>query len=136
MNNDGWEDLFISNGPENGAVNLLYLNDGTGKFTSVANDPVVSDSKPFDGASFADFDNDGDLDAFVVTWYGAKNFLYAGNGDGGFTTSAVRHLLNWVLTETTARDYDTDGASRLVCDQFWRQQEEPALGTTMAKISL
>jgi enediyne biosynthesis protein E4 len=111
VNNDGWDDLFISNGPENGAVNLLYLNDGTGKFTSVANDPVVSDSKPFDGASFADFDNDGDLDAFVVTWYGAKNYLYAGNGDGSFTylgDAAPSQLGTY--SETTAwGDYDTDG---------------------------
>jgi enediyne biosynthesis protein E4 len=116
VNNDGWEDLFITNGPQAGAVNFLYLNDGAGNFTSVTNDPIVSDSKPFDGATFADFDNDGDLDAFAVTWYGVKNFLYAGNGDptganGYFTYlgDAAPSQLGTYSETASWGDYDLDG---------------------------
>ncbi len=116
VNNDGWEDLFITNGPQAGAVNFLYLNDGAGNFTSVTDDPIVSDSKPFDGATFADFDNDGDLDAFVVTWYGVKNFLYAGNGDttgaGGYFTylgDAAPSQLGSYSETASWGDYDLDG---------------------------
>lgn len=111
VNNDGWEDLFISNGPQAGAANFLYLNDGTGNFTAVANDPIVTDAKPFDGATFGDFDNDGDLDAFVVTWYGVKNFLYAGNGDGSFTYlgDAAPSQLGTYSETASWGDYDLDG---------------------------
>jgi enediyne biosynthesis protein E4 len=116
VNNDGWEDLFITNGPQAGAVNFLYLNDGTGNFTSLTGDPIVSDSKPFDGATFADFDNDGDLDAFAVTWYGVKNFLYAGNGDTtgatGFFTylgDAAPSQLGTYSETASWGDYDLDG---------------------------
>jgi len=116
VNNDGWEDLFITNGPQTGAVNFLYLNDGTGQFTDVTDDPIVSDAKPFDGATFADFDNDGDLDGFAVTWYGVKNFLYAGNGDptgasGYFTYlgDAAPSQLGSHSETASWGDYDTDG---------------------------
>ncbi|MEK7257916.1 MAG: VCBS repeat-containing protein, partial [Bacteroidota bacterium] len=66
VNNDGWDDIFITNGPQAGAVNFLYLNDETGKFSAVTNGDIVSHAKPFDGATFADADNDGDLDAYAV----------------------------------------------------------------------
>ncbi len=111
VNNDGWDDIFITNGTDIGAKNLLYLNDGTGSFTAVTDDPIVTDSKPFDGATFADFDNDGDLDGFVVTWYGAKNFLYAGNSDGSFTYlgDAAPSQLGSHSETASWGDYDTDG---------------------------
>lgn len=111
VNNDGWEDLFLTNGPQGGAVNFLYLNDGAGNFTAVADDPIVSDSKPFDGATFADFDNDGDLDAYAVTWYGVKNFLYAGNGDGSFSYlgDAAPSQLGTYSETASWGDYDLDG---------------------------
>jgi hypothetical protein len=48
----------------------------------------VLDNDRSDGASFADADNDGDLDAFVVTYgfggVGKKNYFYRNNGDGTF----------------------------------------------------
>lgn len=84
VNNDGWEDLFISNGPSSGQNNLLYINDGKGAFTSLTNDPIVQDGAKSDGATFADVDNDGDLDAYVVTWYGQRNYFYRNQGDGSF----------------------------------------------------
>lgn len=84
VNNDGWEDLFISNGPSSGQNNFLYINQGDGTFTSLTNDPIVQDGAKSDGATFADIDNDGDIDAYVVTWYGQQNFLYRNQGNGSF----------------------------------------------------
>ncbi len=111
VNNDGWEDLFITNGPENGAANFLYLNDGAGGFTAVTSGDIVSHAKPFDGATFGDFDNDGDLDAFAVTWYGVKNYLYSGNGDGTFTyLPDAAPSVPGTFSETASwGDYDLDG---------------------------
>jgi hypothetical protein len=111
VNNDDWLDIFISNGASGGQDNQLFLNDGTGKFTLMAEDDISNDNGSSDGAAFADVDNDGDLDAFVVTWYGQKNYFYLNNGDGTFT------YLEDALTANTGThseacawgDYDNDG---------------------------
>ncbi len=89
VNGDGWDDIFITNGPASGQDNMLYINNTDGTFTTVSSDDIVSDGDRSDGASFADADNDGDLDAFVVTFgangQGKKNYFYRNNGDGTFT---------------------------------------------------
>ena len=79
FDNDGWKDLFIVNG---GLVWLipqqssLLRNQGDGTFTDVSlqagrffSTQIVSR-----GACFADYDNDGYVDAFVVT-LGGKGIL-------------------------------------------------------------
>lgn len=80
-------DLFVSNGPNPGQLAFLYRNDGAPNwtFTKITNDPIVLDAGRSDGASFADVDNDGDLDAEVATWYGDVDYFYLGDGAGGFT---------------------------------------------------
>lgn len=111
VNGDGWDDLFISTGPKAGQNNLLYLNNQDGTFTTVTNNPIVQDSSPADGATFADVDNDGDLDAFVVTWYGKPNFFYQNRGDGSFEYVPEALTANFGTYSETAAwgDYDGDG---------------------------
>jgi hypothetical protein len=111
INNDGWIDLMITNGPSAGQVNFVYLNDGSGGFTAVIGDPIVGDAKPFDGASWADTDNDGDLDCFVVTWYGMTNYFYTNNGAGTFTkVTGIPMVTQGTYSETCSwGDYDDDG---------------------------
>ena len=111
VNNDGWVDLMISNGPSGGQQNFLYLNDGSGAFNPVTGDAIVSDAKPFDGASWADTDNDGDLDCMVVTWYGVTNYFYTNNGAGTFTKVGTGPLVTTGTYSETCSwgDYDNDG---------------------------
>ena len=85
INNDDKLDIFISNGPSGGQDNFLYINNGDGTFSSLVNDPIVEDFGKSDGATFADVDNDGFIDAFVVNWYGQDNFFYHNNGNGSFS---------------------------------------------------
>ena len=56
-------------------------------FSEISNDPVTQDSKCTFGSSFADFDNDGDLDLAVANGFcnqGMANDLFENQGDGSF----------------------------------------------------
>ncbi|MBI5917588.1 MAG: CRTAC1 family protein [Bacteroidetes bacterium] len=113
---NGLDDIFVTNGPQAGAKNLFYLSNevspgAASSFTQVTDDPIVSHAKAFDGATFADCDNDGYLDAYVVTWYGQKNFLYRGGGDSWFVYDATAAPSNVETFSETASwgDYDSDG---------------------------
>ena len=87
-NNDGWEDLYISNGLQGGQLDLMYLNDGTGQFTAVTGAGIVGTSSPSDGASFADVNNDGHIDGVVSSWYGAADVVYLNDGNGNLNYNA------------------------------------------------
>lgn len=111
VDNDADLDLFISNGPKAGENNFLYKNNGTGGFTEVTNDPIVQDGKPSDGATWGDYDNDGDIDCFVVNWYDVNNLLYKNKGNGTFEQITTGNLVNDGGFSETASwgDYDNDG---------------------------
>ena len=84
---DGDLDLYLTNGP--GSANSLLANQlaetGNLEFTDVTSTAFVSSSaQDSNGVCFADIDNDGDEDLFVVAHTGA-NHLYENNGNGTFT---------------------------------------------------
>jgi enediyne biosynthesis protein E4 len=111
VNNDGFIDCFISNGPRGGQNNSLFINNGKGNFAALENDSIVLDHNPSDGATFADVDNDGDLDAFVVNWYNVNNLFYLNDGKGRFQKITAGDFVNdRGYSETAAfGDYDNDG---------------------------
>ena len=111
VNNDGLLDVMVTNGNSAGDNNLLFINQGDWNFTAASGDPVVSDNKPSDGATWADYDNDGDADAFVVNWYNFNNMLYDNNGEGTFTQITTGDPVNDLGFSETASwgDYDNDG---------------------------
>lgn len=79
-------------------------------FTNVAASAGVNTSGFGHGASWADFDNDGDTDLYVAV-YDQGNALYRNNGDGTFTnitgTAGVTGGSN--STESVWGDFDNDG---------------------------
>ncbi|MFQ5708509.1 MAG: FG-GAP-like repeat-containing protein [bacterium] len=80
---DGDLDLFVVNFDDN---NVLYANNGNGSFTKITSGVLVNDKLASSvGASWGDFDNDGDLDVFVANAEKEKNLLYLNNGEGAFT---------------------------------------------------
>jgi enediyne biosynthesis protein E4 len=95
--NDGWLDIFLSNGRSH--PDALYQNQGDGTFIDVAQQAGV-DARSENGATVAgDLDNDGDIDLIVnipcaaTTLSPQGEFLLDGNkilyhnqGDGTFTT--------------------------------------------------
>lgn len=71
INSDGFEDIYLSvGGLENGrdTRNLLYINQGDLTFVESANEYGLDDTRLTTQSSFFDFDNDGDLDVFLINY--------------------------------------------------------------------
>ncbi|MEO8513491.1 MAG: FG-GAP-like repeat-containing protein [Ignavibacteria bacterium] len=107
---DGDLDLYVSNGKRYGQKSFLYQNNG-GSFTRIFSTGPVNDSLPFDGSSWADFDNDGNPDMCTVTWYDSISVLYKNNGGGSFTFLGNSPIVSdRGFSETCSwGDYDNDG---------------------------
>jgi enediyne biosynthesis protein E4 len=87
FNDDGRIDLFVAN---DNRENLLFRNDGNGKFTDVALQAGVAlteDGRTMAGmgTDMADYDNDGRLDLFVANFADEPNELWRNEGDGSFS---------------------------------------------------
>jgi len=83
VDNDRDLDLFFTT--QFGAPNLLYLNDGFGKFSLGKVGDLSANKTNSPGACWCDFDLDGDLDVFVVNRDGEEDNLYINNGEGLFS---------------------------------------------------
>ncbi len=121
--NDGHNDLFVG---VLDAPNPLFHNRGDGTFEEAAARAGLVPVNDTVGAAFADFNNDGNLDLYLVNGgnlyrnhpdplYNAlnatPNVLYISNGDGTFRDETARAGVGhtgWGLCVSTA-DYDLDG---------------------------
>jgi enediyne biosynthesis protein E4 len=103
FDNDGWLDLFFSNGhtmeqperefPEDTFAEPSYLmRNVQGRFSDVSSDSGIRKlpNRVSRGTAFADFDNDGDIDILVVHKNDVPYFL---RNDGG-------NLKNWITLRT------------------------------------
>ncbi len=108
-NNDGLIDLFVCN--TNDQDNSLYKNIGGGRFLKINAGDIVNDGGNSVGASWGDYDNDGDLDLFVANSGDQDNFLYRNNGDGTFTKVTSGDIVNdgGHSHGSAWADYDNDG---------------------------
>jgi hypothetical protein len=109
--NDGWPDLFV---PDfSGGRNHLYHNEGDGQFSSVTQSIVSQGIGASGCAAWADYDNDGYLDLFVVNSFSTQNFLYHNEGNGTFTKVTQGSLAQDTSSGNFAGcawgDYDNDG---------------------------
>lgn len=93
-----------------GAPNALYLNQGDGSFVEAAAAAGVADGEGMSmGATFADYDADGDPDLYVTK--AGPNRLYRNHGDGTFDEVAQAAGVADPRWSTGAAwgDYDRDG---------------------------
>ena len=106
-NGDGWLDLYVtdSDGP-----NTLYHNkqDGTFSISPLTNDVALAEAFS-SGASFADYDNDGWPDLYVLNW--GENALFHNEGGQRFVNvTDTAGVGNGANGKTAAwGDYDQDG---------------------------
>lgn len=71
INADGWLDFYVCRGGvENNEMrrNKLYVNNGDLTFTERASEYGLDDQSASTGANFFDYDNDGDLDCYVLNY--------------------------------------------------------------------
>ncbi len=124
INNDGLPDIYVCGygrldhpetgltafyRPQNGGRNLLFVNQGNGRFREMAKEYGVDDPRWSQAAVFFDFDGDGDQDLYVSNDWG-DNALYLNEGN---------HFRDATLQSGTSKpgfgmgvslgDYDNDG---------------------------
>ena len=125
VNGDGLLDWFVTaifgSGADNWEGNRLYLNNGDRTFTDVTEEAGVLDGGWGWGATFIDFDNDGDLDiAHTNGWPFAysddQTRLYENDGTGHFTeiASTVGITDTGLGKGLLKLDYDNDGDQDLL----------------------
>lgn len=105
---DGDDDIYLLNqlGP-----NGLFRNHGDGTFQNVTDEVGVAlKDRICVGATFSDYDNDGDQDLFVTSTRGG-NALFRNEGQGRFTEWTKEAGLEHLGHSQTAAffDYDNDG---------------------------
>ncbi|MEN7549283.1 FG-GAP-like repeat-containing protein [Rapidithrix thailandica] len=101
--NDNDLDLFVTDYDKNTA-NLLYENTGNGNFSRIQSGNLVSKSMSTVASSWADYDNDGDLDVALANNIGSQNALYKNEGAGVFTNEnasftkqdGYHHGVSWI----------------------------------------
>ena len=111
--NDGDQDFFVT-GFE--GLNKFYKNDGDMNFTDISSTIGFFQTDLFTyGVSFADMDNDGDLDAFISNRDGVaddqRNYLYR-NDEGTYidiTASAGLSMSSHLSFCSIIFDYNNDG---------------------------
>ncbi len=105
---DGWVDFYVTDteGP-----NSLYHNNGDGTFSHPPLAETVALPDAYSGgASFADYDNDGWLDLYVVNW--GQNHLFHNEAGQGFVDVTIQASVGGEdANSQTASwgDYDNDG---------------------------
>lgn len=112
VDGDGWPDLFL--GGVNGTPPLLLRNNQDGTFTDVTGESGLGNISNAYSASFADFDNDGDLDVYISHWNDSHqgNYLFQNDGTGVFTDiSAQAGIPNGLMADYTPifADINNDG---------------------------
>ena len=104
---DGWVDLFVTGNLD---PNVLYRNQGDGSFAiSEFSDALSLPDVPSGGAVWADYDNDGWQDLYVLNL--GANRLYRNLQGSGFTDVTTTAGVGDIGKATTAAwgDYDRDG---------------------------
>lgn len=108
IDNDADLDVFVTN--ENNQNETIYRNDGAENFTKLTGSSLLLDGGNTNSSSWADIDNDGDLDVFLANDL-SYNGLFKNSGNFNFTK-----IISDTVAKTPSRsfssawsDIDNDG---------------------------
>jgi hypothetical protein len=110
FDNDGDLDLYLSKGIYSSSRNRLYRQTG-GSFEDVAPAFGVDIGGDTQGATWLDYDNDGDMDLYLAAWDNTSNRMFR-NDDSTFVdvTAEVFDIPNLHAEHSgVVGDYDGDG---------------------------
>ena len=113
---DGDVDLFIASGAANSTTtpDYIYKNEwietGTANLSKMNEPPISSDLQDGQTWNFIDYDNDGDLDAYLTNYYNTIPNRFYQNDNGNFTSisNALTYTGAFSLANTWG-DFDNDG---------------------------
>ncbi len=127
IDRDGFDDFYYSS--FDGRA-FFFRNRGDGSFEEVADELGLA-LELVHGAFFADFDNDGDSDAFITYFNREDGVHYLRNENGRFVERndlIDAPLRGWTLPISVA-DYDNDG----LLDVFLARYAAPYINGVMAR---
>ena len=123
---DGWQDLYVTNSGE-GSKNKLYRNKRDGSFEDVAESVGLADLNGAGagvsmGATWGDYDNDGDEDVIVYKW--GKPLLFENQEGKRFRdVSGGSGLPAWINANSAIwLDYDLDGKLDLFLSGYFDER--------------
>ncbi len=119
---DGDLDLYVTTGFAADINNVLYRNDA-GSFVRVTGVPLVLDNSDSACSTWADYDNDGDVDCFVSNLVSAGGMLFQGTGGGALALNTTAGIGGSGLKGTGCAwgDYDNDGHVDLIVAALFGQ---------------
>ncbi|MCW5516451.1 CRTAC1 family protein [Muriicola sp. Z0-33] len=134
INNDGYEDLFITSGTQS---DVLYLNNGDGTFKNIYETSGLNVSKGYvtQGAVSADVNKDGFKDLFITTINTtdgkntiprATNLFFLNNGDLTFRDVTAEYKLDHLNSFSTGAsfgDVNADGYPDLYIGNYFLEFE-------------
>ncbi|MGK0185828.1 MAG: hypothetical protein ACI9R3_001611 [Verrucomicrobiales bacterium] len=107
IDGDGRDDLYVC---VRWGSNMLFRNLGNGTFEEVASNYGLNVEGRSTSATFADFDNDGDLDLMLGRSLERSQYLI--NAGGNFIDASFGNIdgdLPYLVTSTSSADYNGDG---------------------------
>ncbi|QDU86292.1 ASPIC and UnbV [Planctomycetes bacterium Pla163] len=128
VDRDGWIDLYCTNSAF-GAANALFVNRGDGTFedraatVGLADLNVVGDGLCM-GSIWADYDGDGDEDAFVYRY--GRTALMRQDASGRFEdVASAAGVERWLNSNAACWiDFDRDGWLDLLVTSYFREEHD------------
>jgi hypothetical protein len=118
IDGDNYPELYVGNFLDKTeetpakSTNFFYKNNGDGTFTPIRDSVITRDKNLNYGASFVDYDQDGDLDLFITNIARTdSNLLYQNDGFGNFirAENAISKTESRPSKGHTWGDFDNDG---------------------------
>ncbi len=121
-NQDGLIDIFITAG--NKEASKLFQQQNDGSYLDVAQQAGVQLTGVYSGPSFADTDNDGDLDLFIGGMGYTKSKLFINQGDGTFEEGIAPNITQEFTTSSSFGDINNDGYLDLALSHYGSRPQE------------
>ncbi|MFN0057676.1 MAG: CRTAC1 family protein [Planctomycetota bacterium] len=123
LDNDRFDDLCVFNDSVSGGAapfSTVYRNIGGVRFERVVDSGLFPTARTLGGATAGDYDRDGKLDLYIVSWFDSRNYLYRNEGHCRFrdVTGAAQLLRVETLVEHWSPlffDANGDGWPDLFC---------------------